>query len=299
MRLVKSQVLQDISDTARWVAHFRALESERDKPLFRDPYARRLAGERGRAIAEELPEGPMAPMGWSVAVRTRAFDDFILEAVRLRAVHTVVNLAAGLDTRPQRLDLPSSLHWIEVDKPGIIEPKNALLANEPAACRLERVALDLSDAPARQALFARINRESSRVLIICEGFLLYLAEAEVAALAHDLRAHFPSALWLLDVVSPAVLTQMQQTWGKTLDAANASMKFAPIQGLGFFEKHGFTPLRDCTLLDEAQRLGREMRTTTLLRWLALLSPGVRRGLGEQAAQHRNAVVYGLMQQRSH
>jgi len=293
---VKTEVLQDVSDTARWIAHFRALESERDEPLFHDPYARRLAGERGRSIAEQLPEGPL---GWSVAVRTRAFDDFILEAVRDRAIHTVLNLAAGLDTRPQRLHLPRSLHWVEVDKPAIIEPKNALLANAPTSCRLERVGLDLRDTQARQALFTRINRESSRVLIVCEGFLVYLEESDVAALAHDLRACFPSALWLLDMVSPAVLEQMQQTWGKTLDAANASMKFAPSEGLRFFEKHGFTALRDCTLHEESKRLGRHVRNTTLLRWLALLSPRIQRGLELPKDLHENAVVYALMQQRGH
>jgi len=41
-------VLRDISDTARWVAIFRAEESERPDFVFCDPFARRLAGERGR-----------------------------------------------------------------------------------------------------------------------------------------------------------------------------------------------------------------------------------------------------------
>jgi O-methyltransferase involved in polyketide biosynthesis len=40
-------VLRDVSDTALWFAMDRARETERRHPLFRDPYARRLAGERG------------------------------------------------------------------------------------------------------------------------------------------------------------------------------------------------------------------------------------------------------------
>jgi O-methyltransferase involved in polyketide biosynthesis len=43
---------QNISDTARWVAWNRALESERPDAWFRDPMARRLAGERGERIAQ-------------------------------------------------------------------------------------------------------------------------------------------------------------------------------------------------------------------------------------------------------
>ena len=38
---------RNISDTARWVAVYRAIESERPDAWFRDPLAKRLAGERG------------------------------------------------------------------------------------------------------------------------------------------------------------------------------------------------------------------------------------------------------------
>ena len=47
--------IENISDTARWVALYRALESERPDAHFRDPYARRLAGEHGEAIARSMP----------------------------------------------------------------------------------------------------------------------------------------------------------------------------------------------------------------------------------------------------
>ncbi len=47
--------IQHISDTARWAAVYRARESERQNALFRDPFARRLAGERGEQIAKVTP----------------------------------------------------------------------------------------------------------------------------------------------------------------------------------------------------------------------------------------------------
>ena len=50
-------LIRDISDTARWVAWFRAQESDRRDAQFKDPFARKLAGERGAKIAEELKEG--------------------------------------------------------------------------------------------------------------------------------------------------------------------------------------------------------------------------------------------------
>lgn len=42
-------VIRDLADTARWVAHYRAEESERDDAVFRDPLARRLACRRAAA----------------------------------------------------------------------------------------------------------------------------------------------------------------------------------------------------------------------------------------------------------
>ena len=50
-------IIRDIADTARWVAVFRAEESERADAVFRDPYARRLAGERGEQITSAIEFG--------------------------------------------------------------------------------------------------------------------------------------------------------------------------------------------------------------------------------------------------
>ena len=47
--------IHSISDTARWVAVYRARESERPDAVFRDPFAQRLAGERGQQIAASMP----------------------------------------------------------------------------------------------------------------------------------------------------------------------------------------------------------------------------------------------------
>jgi O-methyltransferase involved in polyketide biosynthesis len=47
-------LIGNVSDTAFWVAHHRALESERADALFRDPLAGILAGDRGRQIAKEM-----------------------------------------------------------------------------------------------------------------------------------------------------------------------------------------------------------------------------------------------------
>src|SRR5262245_45294463 len=105
-------LMQNISDTACWAAMYRARENDRPDALFRDPLAKRLAGERGERIAAEMPE--FDKHAWSWVTRTYLFDQIITEQIR-EGVDTVVNLAAGLDARPYRMEVPASLRWIEVD----------------------------------------------------------------------------------------------------------------------------------------------------------------------------------------
>src|SRR6202521_5837195 len=146
--------VRNISDTARWVAYFRARETQRPDALFRDPFAERLAGERGVQIANTLPEGNKHEWAW--VARTYLFDKFLSSEIQ-EGVDLVVNLAARLDARPYRMQLPAPLQWVEVDLLEIISYKEAILAKEKPNCRLERIQLDLSDAPARGALFAELD----------------------------------------------------------------------------------------------------------------------------------------------
>ena len=116
-------VIRNVSDTARWTAAFRARETERPDALFRDPLARKLAGERGESIARQVTFGTKHT--WSWITRTYLVDRFLEDEIQ-RGADMVINLAAGLDTRPYRMELPPSLQWIEVDLPGILEYKEEM-----------------------------------------------------------------------------------------------------------------------------------------------------------------------------
>src|SRR6202171_3304192 len=147
-------LVSNISDTARWVAYFRARETQRPDALFRDPYAERLAGAHGFQIANTLPDGNKHEWAW--VARTYLFDQFFARAIHDGA-DLVVNLAAGLDARPYRMNLPATLQWVEVDLPDLISYKEEILGTEKPRCRLERIALDLSDVASRRVLFAELD----------------------------------------------------------------------------------------------------------------------------------------------
>ena len=94
---VSTSPVSNVSDTARWVAVYRAWESARPDALFKDPYAEILAGERGQAIAAMMPA--QARSGWPMVARTKLIDELVQLAVAQRC-DCVINLAAGFDTRP-------------------------------------------------------------------------------------------------------------------------------------------------------------------------------------------------------
>ena len=257
-------VVRNISDTARWAAYFRAKETARPDALFRDPYAERLAGQQGTDIANTLPDGNKHAWAW--VTRTYLFDHFIAQELQ-QGVDLVLNLAAGLDARPYRMNLPASLQWIEVDLPGILAYKEEILSSEKPTCALERVRLDLADGTARCVLFAELNHRAKKILVLTEGLLIYLSAEEVAALARDLATGSNFQRWILDMASPGLLRMMQRTTGKHLSKVGAPFKFAPQEGPAVFPRHGWAPIEVTAVLQTATQF---KRPPWLLRLLARL-----------------------------
>lgn len=176
--------MSDISDTAFGVAVERARETGRRRPLFRDPYAGTLAGERGWQMARRMRHRLISS---GVVVRTAVFDELILRTLRRDRITCVLNLGAGLDARPYRLDLPADLRWVEADLPRILEHKTTLLADERPRCRLERLGVDLTDVAARRAVLDQVAT-GRPTLVVCEGVVAYLTDDSAAGLARDLAA---------------------------------------------------------------------------------------------------------------
>lgn len=264
------QLIRNVSDTALWTALYRARESERPDALFRDPYARRLAGERGAKIGAAVRFAQKH--AWSFTARTYLFDQIVAEEVR-RGADMVINLAAGLDTRPYRLALPPSLQWIEVDLPGILDYKESVLGSEAPVCALERVRLDLGDAAARQECFRRWGTRARRVMVLTEGLLIYLTAEAVGGLARDLAAPASFQSWTFDLASPGLLRLMQRRMGKEVADAGAPFLFAPAEGPGFFARYGWRPGIIHSPLHTARRIHRLPWNMRPFAWMPATHPG--------------------------
>jgi methyltransferase (TIGR00027 family) len=246
-------LLQTVGDTSLWSAAYRAAESERAAGLFSDPHACRLAGERGRSLAALVAHNN--PYSWMVPVRTHLIDGLIDGAVRA-GVDVVINLAAGLDTRAYRLQLPPRLQWVEVDTADVLGYKRAILADVEPVCQLRQVEMDLRDLDARRALLQEVCKNAGSAWVLTEGLLIYLQEEEVTSLAADLSATPNLGRWILDMQSRSLQMALQRGLAEVMGDAQVRLGFAPRSGPKFFAERGWQLDGVHSMLRAAQSLQR-------------------------------------------
>lgn len=244
--------INDVTDTAVWVAAYRAEESLRKDALFHDTFAQLLVGDEGELIATRTQGSRYT--AWSVVIRTYIIDQFIMNLLTT-GVDTVLNLGAGLDTRPYRLELSSKLRWIEVDFPKIIQHKNEKLKNQHAKCKLERVSIDLSDSQLRDDFLNQVASESKNVLVITEGVIPYLSNDDARSLADALKKHSHFRHWITEYYSPEIL-KFLRTPKRLTQMRNAPFLFYPEDWFLFFKQSGWNEVETKYFGVESQKLGR-------------------------------------------
>jgi methyltransferase (TIGR00027 family) len=199
-------------------------------------------------------------------IRSVIIDDYIRQAVAA-GVDTILNLGAGLDTRPYRIELPSSLRWIEGDFLHMIELKETRLADEKPGCRLERIKLDLTDRALRRRLFSNVNARAGKILVLTEGVIPYLTNEDVAELADDLRQAKKIGFWIT-TISPPRPFAMARKCARFM--RNAPFRFNPKDWFSLFGEHGWRASEIRYIAEEANRLGRPIPLPFfVLAWIGL------------------------------
>jgi methyltransferase (TIGR00027 family) len=207
-----------VSDTALMVAACRALEAECPDGFVHDPFAARLAGERGMAILRGMPHPEM--MRFGIGIRSHFLDELLTDTLASEKIATVLSVGCGLDTRPWRLELPPDLRWIEVDFADMLDYKEGRLAGEMPRCRRERLTADLNDPAQRRALYTATGRAPA--LMITEGLLMYLPGATVEALAGDVAQESGVTQWIADITTSAFAKAINMDSNRSVRAVQAA-----------------------------------------------------------------------------
>lgn len=279
-----NETINDVSDTALWVAAYRAAESARPNAAFHDPLAAVLIGDRGDRLRQSMPH--MKMMQWVMVIRTIAIDRLVESAVR-GGVDTIINIGAGMDTRPYRLSLPADLRWIELDFANIINLKEQRLKTYTPNCTLERGVCDILDRNLRNRMLANITACAQSVAILTEGLIPYLTSSDVALLAQDLLDVPNVKYWIQDYYAGNVRHMGPRAWRNHLRAA--PFKFDVPNWLEFFAMHHWQALEKISLVEEAARLGRHPPLPWWRMLLYALTPAKKR------AQMRERIGYAMFE----
>lgn len=189
----------------------RAIQSQWENPILRDPWAE----EAVRHIDYDLSKR-YGRLAWSligdmgctiIATRAATFD---LLTTRYLADHpnaTVLHLGCGMDSRVFRVDPPADVDWFDVDYPDVIELRRQLFP--------ERNGYHLIGAPLEDLHWLDDVRRDRPTLVIAEGVLPYLSEAEVKALLNAVVAHFPGGLMIFDACHSLMVKRRGSNVGGT------------------------------------------------------------------------------------
>lgn len=191
----------------------RAIQSQWKNPILRDPWAE----DAMRHINYDMSKQLTGVASWSlwkdigptiIATRAATFD---LLATRFLTDHpdaTVLHVGCGMDSRVFRIDPPAGVQWFDVDYPDVIALRRQLFPERNTAYRMIGAQLD----DLRWMDDVRRDRPG---LLIAEGVLMYLSEAEVKALFNRVVDHFPGGQMIFDVVHPTLLKSAGSNVGGT------------------------------------------------------------------------------------
>lgn len=136
-------------------------------------------------------------------------------------------------------------------------------------CRLTRSAVNLSDPQARDAFLDDALQGATKALVLTEGLLMYLEDSDVVALSQAIKRPEVS-WWMLDFAGPGLKAMMNKKMAGMLQ--NAPFKFAPENGLAYFENLGWRTVEVEALYLAARRLHRLPMLMRPLAWLPQPDP---------------------------
>jgi O-methyltransferase involved in polyketide biosynthesis len=225
-------------------------KAQSNNPLFFDPKAReildRVDYDFGRL---RVPYKSVV----LVCQRAKKLDTVTRAFLAEHPNGVVLHLGCGLDSRFWRVD-NGHVEWYDLDMPPVIELRRKFYL-EPE--RYHPIASSVTDL----TWIDMVAIKDRPVLVVAEGLLMYLAEADVKRLFLRLREDFPGCRLIADVFSKMTarsatkhpsLKQTGATLGWGIDDPHEVESWAP--GIRLLEEWYFTQDPDLNRLSTGYRL---------------------------------------------
>lgn len=176
--------LKNVSETLLIPLYFKAKETTEEGLLF-DPVAVKAVEKIGYDF-NKFHSDRLSQTG--VTIRTILFDLILENLSKTHPDLIVVNLGAGLDTRPER---HPDFQWFNIDFKEVIEVREQVF-KETNSTNFSQSIFDFS-------WIGKIPRRS-HILFIAEGVLMYLEESLVKQLFLKLSSEFSESYVAFDTI---------------------------------------------------------------------------------------------------
>jgi len=145
-----------------------------------------------------------------LVIRARQLDEWVREFLGSHPNSIVLNLGCGLDARVARINPPSSVGWIDLDFPDVIEERKIFFSDRDG---YEMVESSITES----GWLDKIPRDRPAITV-ADGVLEYLSKDEVRALFNELIAHFPTGQIAFDVMNSAAVERGRSRLKDTMGA---------------------------------------------------------------------------------
>jgi O-methyltransferase len=201
---VEDAELVGVQKTLSPVLRAKALDNRLPEPILGDGYAEQAM----RRLDPEYDSRRFgtSQMGLVAVVRAKAHDDWARSFLAEHPDAVVLHLGCGLDARVYRIDPPATVDWYDLDYPAIIELRQRFLPPREHYTLIGSSVTDL-------AWLDRVPRDRP-VLVIAEGLVPYLTEADVRRLLTSVVDAFPAGQIQIDTAS--VWAWRTSKWDPTL-----------------------------------------------------------------------------------
>ncbi|WP_017615695.1 class I SAM-dependent methyltransferase [Nocardiopsis salina] len=196
--------LRGVQQTLGPVLRAKALDNRLPDPILGDRYAEQVM----RRLDPDYDKGRFgsSQVGLAAVVRAKAHDDWARAFLADHPDAVVLHLGCGLDTRVQRIDPPTTVDWFDLDYPDVVELRRRFL---PPREHHTLIGSSVTDP----AWLESVPR-GRPVLMIAEGLVPYLAEADLRALLAGIVDAFPAGRLQFETVP--VWTWRSSKWDPTL-----------------------------------------------------------------------------------
>ncbi len=190
----------------------RATQSQWKDPILRDPWSE----EAMQHIDYDMSQSLKGVSSWGmwrdigptiIATRAATFDQLTNRYLVDHPDATVLHLGCGMDSRVFRIDPPASVQWFDVDYPDVIDLRRQLFPT--------RDSYHLIGAPLDDLRWLDELPRDRPGLMVAEGVLHYLSEADVKALLNAVVAHFPAGQMIFDICNSFIVKRAGSNVGGT------------------------------------------------------------------------------------